>query len=115
MQAYDDAEKKVTLQRNAFDEAETHYFRANAQQKIEAELELEKIDAAYNANFEKLEKAARKLFEAPAPSVEAVILKIEIAMDQGEGDDLLSFVLADLRRLAKRQATPGNALCPDLD
>lgn len=103
--AYLGADAALTLRRRRFDEAEIRFFSSQGRAKINAEADLQVIDADYCRALDRLDQAALALLKAPATTIEAVAYKIEIALNQGESDKLLKLVLADLRRLETRHVS----------
>ncbi|WP_260598234.1 hypothetical protein [Sphingomonas endolithica] len=48
--------------------------------------------------------AAAALYATPAPNLAALMIKIEIATEEGDSDDVLQFVRSDLAHLSEREA-----------
>lgn len=86
----------------AFDAAERRAFSAQGPKRMAAQDEAQQAEEIYGRFLDTLEEAAQTLIEAPAPTIAAVIFKLQIAMHAGAYDELNTFLLADLRRLEVR-------------
>lgn len=100
--AYYTASANVLPYGKAFDAAERRAFESQGPDRIAAQDAARQADELYGRYLDRLEEAARRLLEAPAPTIGAVILKLEISVRDRLCDGLETVLLADLRRLEAR-------------